>query len=184
MSDEKLEQQDSQKKKGGKSTLLIIICLVVIIALLGTVIFLLLKKKEPAAQAPEEAGANRDLVTEDNLEDVINEMANAQTPPGNYQAIMNSTWRFEDGSSYSDNAYVENGELNSNDVYFDLKLSDTDEVIYESPVIPVGSHLDKIKLDKDLDAGTYACVLTYHLVDSQQKTLGTVNMAVTVEVRN
>jgi hypothetical protein len=111
-------------------------------------------------------------------------MLQSSEPPPNYEVTMNSTWHFNDGAEASEDAYVENSAANSNDVYFDLELQDTGEVIYESPVIPIGSHLDKIKLDKDLDAGTYTCVMTYHLVDSGQNTVGTVKLEVTVIVAN
>ena len=40
---------------------------------------------------------------------------------------------------------------NTNAVYFDIMRSDTEETIFESPVIPVGSHMEGITLDKALD---------------------------------
>jgi hypothetical protein len=183
--EENVAAEQTPKKGGkGKGKLAIIICLIVVIVLLGVIIFLLLRKKdEPAPPQQAADPSQRDvLVNEDNLDRVLDEMSKSSLPPDNYEATMNSTWNFPDGEQASPNAYVENSTSNQNDVYFDLELSDTGEVIYESPVIPVGSHLDKIKLDKDLDAGTYECVLTYHLLDEKQNTLGTVKMVVTVIV--
>ena len=81
-------------------------------------------------------------------------------------------------------AVVENVEKNTNDVYFDVELSDTEETIYESPVIPRGSHLEALTLDKELEAGTYDCVLTYHLIDEDQNTVSTLRMGLTVMVEN
>lgn len=179
------EQTPGKGGKGkGKLIVFIVICLIVVILLLGVIIFLLIGRKEPAP-VEQETGDQRlrdVLVNEDNVDRILDEMAGTSGPPDNYEATMNSTWNFPDGEHASENAYVENSTTNNNDVYFDLEISETGEVIYESPVIPVGSHLDNIKLDKDLDEGTYDCVLTYHLLDGGQNTVGTVKMAVTVIV--
>ncbi len=185
MADNASEARSEQKGGKSKGKLVIIIFLVVVILLLGVIIFLLLRKKDEPPAAVQEQQETRDvLVNEDNVDRIVEQMANSSTPPPNYEATMNSTWNFPDGSQASDNAYVENSTSNQNDVYFDLEISETGEVIYESPVIPVGSHLDKIKLDKDLGAGTYDCVMTYHLLDGSQSTIGTVKMAVTVIVES
>ena len=73
---------------------------------------------------------------------------------------------------------------NKHDVYFDIIRTDTNERIYASPVLPIGSHLEAITLDSDLDAGTYDCIVEYHLVDEEQNTLGTVSFALTIIVQN
>lgn len=177
------EQKGGQEqKKGNTGRVLLLVCAVVIIVLLAAVVFLLMRGNGGAA-AEDEAPKRNVVVNEENAEEVAEEILNQKVvAPGTYQVTMNSTWNFQNGASSSDNAYVENSTANTNPVYFDLQLTETEEVIYESPVIPVGSHLDDIRLDTDLDAGTYDCVLTYHLVDEEQNTLSTLRMAVTVVV--
>ena len=44
--------------------------------------------------------------------------------------------------------------------------------------------MDKIKLDKKLKAGTYDCVMTYHLLDENEETISTVRVNVTIIVEN
>lgn len=123
------------------------------------------------------------LVNEDNVEEIVREMQNAPTErPGSYEVSMTMDWNFPDGTSVSPDAFVENVTNNTNDVYFDLLLDDTNEVIYESPIIPRGAHLTEFALDKDLDPGTYPAVVEYHLVDAEQRTLGTLSMLVTIHV--
>ncbi len=125
------------------------------------------------------------VINEENVNEIIAEMEkNEFVPPGSYEAKMNATWIFPDGKSVSENAYVENVVRNTNDVYFDVILSETDEVIYESPLLPVGSHIENITLDKELEKGTYDCVVIYHLVDEEQNTLSTVRVAVTIVIEN
>lgn len=125
------------------------------------------------------------VINEENVDEIIAEMKEDEfIPPGSYEAKMNSTWYFEDGNSNSENAYVENVVRNTNDVYFDVILSDTEEIIYESPLLPIGSHIENIALDKELEKGTYDCVVIYHLVDEEQNTLSTVRVAVTIVIEN
>ncbi len=177
MSDKKLDVDKSKEKEGRRK--IIIVCAVIIIILLAVIIILLLQRKE-------DDGPKRNVVVnEDNAEDVAEDLLGQETvQPGTYEVKMNSTWNFKDGKSSSDNAYVENVPANTNDVYFDVQLSDTEEVIYESPVIPRGSHLEDIVLDKDLDAGTYDCVLIYHLIDDNQNTVSTLRMKITIVVES
>lgn len=176
------------QNKREKNQELLIVCATAIIVLLIAIVVLLLKGRGNTDISPEEmtSSSRRNIVVnEENAEEVAEEILNRQVAtPRTYEVTMNSTWNFQDGASSSENAYVENSTANTNPVYFDLQLSDTEEVIYESPIIPVGSYLDDIKLDMDLNAGTYDCVLIYHLVDEEQNTLSTLRMAVTVVVAN
>ena len=132
-------------------------------------------------QAPDTDKRNA-VVTPSNVEEAIADLQKSES--GYYEVTMNSTWYFEDGSSASSNAYVENSTRNTNDVYFDIVLSDTDETIFSSPTIPVGSHLENITLDKVLEAGTHDCVLTYHLMDENGKNISHLNMTLTIVVEN
>lgn len=168
MSKEKTHSEGSKEKKGGKKA--VIICIVVVI-LLAIVLFLLLNKDQE----------RNVVINEDNVGEVI---ANQEyVPASSYEVMMNSTWNFANGTAASDNAYVKNAEANKNSVYLDVKRTDTDEVIYESPILAVGSHLEKITLDSDLPAGTYDCLVTYHLLDEKDKEIGTVKLTLTVNVR-
>ena len=95
---------------------------------------------------------------------------------------MNSTWNFANGESPSSNAYVENAEANTNSVYFDVTLAETEETIYESPILPVGSHLENITLDTILQAGTYDCIVTYHLLDEKNISISTLKLTLTINI--
>lgn len=170
MSDEIVK---AEKKKGGKVALTI--CIILIIALC-VIIYLLLHREDDKQK--------RDVVVnEDNVEKILSDFED-KVPAGSYQVTMNSTWYFENGTASSDNAYVENAEANENPVYFDITRSDTDETIFESPIIPVGKHLSNVTLDTDLSAGIYDCVMTYHLLDDDEETISTVRVSLEVVVKN
>ena len=176
--------QKNEKKGGNRGVLIIVIVIAVVIiaALIGVIIHMANAKNEEAEEDKRPV-----VVVEENAEKVAEEVLNREEPQGvpmNYQVTMNSTWEFESGEETSSNAYVANSVNNETAVYFDVVRNDTQETIYQSPVIPVGGELDSIKLDTDLDAGDYECTLTYHLIDDDQNTLTTVNMWLMVKVAN
>jgi hypothetical protein len=82
-----------------------------------------------------------------------------------FECQMSMTWTFADGTSESNDAIVVNSKNNTYPFYFDVTLNDTDELIYSSPVVPVGSQLANIKLDKDLDPGEYKATVMYSLLE-------------------
>jgi len=166
------EGTKNEKKKGGKIAL--VICVILIVLLCILIYFLLHKADEKKRDV---------VVNEDNVEEIVSDMMEG-VAPGTYQVTMNSTWYFDNGLVSSNNAYVENAEANENPVYFDIARSDTDETIFKSPIIPVGSHLDDITLDEELPDGTYDCVMTYHLLDNDEETVSTVRVGVKIVIGN
>jgi len=176
-------QEQGVSKKKGKGGLIAVICVgVVIIAVLAGVIVYLLHKNNDENNAESDPGRGV-VVNEDNVEEVLNQLE-TPTPPGMYEVVMNSMWSFPSGSEASSDAYVENSTRNSQSVYFDVTLQDTGETVFESPILTVGSHLDSedIKLDKDLEAGTYDGLVTYHLLDDEGNSVSTVKLTLTIRV--
>lgn len=178
MSNKILKERESKSGKGIK--IIFAVGLLVIIILLSVIIFLLVNKDN---EADKEKKRNI-VVNPDNIENVISQISNddQKIPVGSYEVTMNSTWKFANGREASENAYVENARSNTNDVYFDITRSDTEENIFSSPILPVGSHLENITLDKDLAAGTYNCIITYYLLDSDGNTESSVSLNMTIVV--
>jgi hypothetical protein len=170
-----MSEQNGRKVKGG--VIVFALCIVVIIGLLAVVVYLLNAKKNV-----DEPVRRNVVVNEENVDKVIEQLAEQRVEPGSYQVTMNTTWNFSSSDSPSDNAYVKNAETNTNSVYFDVTRSDTNETIYESPIIPVGSWLDDITLDSKLQEGTYDCIITYHLIDEDEKSISTVKLNLTIVV--
>ena len=172
------EQKSVSSVKGGK--IVLAVCAVVIVALAGTVIYLLIR---PDPQKEEPVLRNV-VVNEDNVEEVIAQFQERGeiVTPGYYEVMMNTTWNFPNGEEPSSNAYVKNVETNTNSVYFDVTLADTEETILASPILPVGSYLDNITLDTALSAGIYDCLVTYHLLDEENRSIATLTMTLTIDI--
>lgn len=169
-------------KKGSPLIAVLIVGVFFIAALLGVIVFLLLGRgdntqtPQPLRETVTEERAI--VVNEDNAEEVAEAIINEPVIPiGYYEVNMNFSWTFPDGQSPSDNAYVENKATNNSAVYFDVVLGEDESVVlFESPILPLGTHINEVTLKRDLDAGTYPCVIIYHMVDDQQRTTSTLRM--------
>lgn len=171
---QKLSAGTTPKKKGKLGVIIGAVTLVI-----ASVIVVMIVIK------PNKADSRNTVVTPDNVDEILADLQDTQkTETGRYQVTMNTTWDFDNGSSASSNAYVENSTANNNAVYFDIVRSDTGETIFKSPTIPVGSHLEDITLDKELPKGSYSCVLTYHLLDDSGKSVSKLNINLTINVKN
>jgi uncharacterized membrane protein YdfJ with MMPL/SSD domain len=174
--------EQEKKQQTGKGILVIgIIAIVVVAVLVGVIIFLLVKQntKEEKREV---------LVTEDNVEEVLDEVEeiaenSEQAGPDYYTVTMETDWHFATSTEASYNAVVINADNNETDVYFDVVLeSDESQVLYSSPIIPVGGQLNDIKLDKELSAGSYDAVIIYYLVDENQNPLRTVRVKLQITI--
>ena len=131
-----------------------------------------------------EKGVNRNYVVLADAEAVPPVDEEEVNSASSYDVKMNSEWTFANGSAYSEDAYVENPSTNLNSVYFDIKVNGYEEPVFTSPVLPVGSHIENITLDRALKAGVYKCTLTYHLLSMDGKDeVGTLQMALKIVVK-
>ena len=179
------EQSGKNNSSGSVIKILAVVGIFLIVALLAAILVVVLKNNNNKSEPEEE---KRAVVVNDKeaAEEIAEQMINEEyVAPGYYEVVQTTDWHFPSGKEQSTDAYVENVTSNSNDVYFDLVLSeDESQVIYESPVIPRGSKLEEITLDTDLAAGVYDGVMIYHLVDENQKPLSELRINLTIVVEN
>jgi len=179
-SNERISRRDltPEGRKKSHTGIIIAVAVLAVCLLGGGIIYLLFGKGEVEKQY-------NAVVTPDNVDEILAKMEEEEvTPPGSYEVKMNTMWEFPDGNSASSNAYVENVVENQNTVFFTIALSDgSNKEVYKSPYIAPGSHLENLKLDDALDAGTYNAVLTYHLVDDDYKETSSVSVKVTLTIK-
>ena len=116
--------------------------------------------------AEEETKQRKYLVTEDNVEEVKEEL---QTNPtdANYNVTMNVNWTCSSETYELKNAYIANSTANNRTVYF----------------IAVGQELRGFTLDQGLPTGQNLVWVEYHLVDEDEKELSTVTVTATITVK-
>lgn len=162
--------------------LIMVVCFILLAAAIGALAYHMGNKK--GADDNIEPQKREVLVTKDNVNEIVEQMeqSSQKVAPGSYEVAMSTVWHFADGKAASTDSYVENSTANTNDVYFDIILKDSEEKIYSSPVIPVGSSMSEITLDKEMEAGSYDCVMVYSLLDGSQNVLSTVRVAFTIVI--
>ena len=169
-----MENQKETANKGRRK--MIIIAFVVLCAALVVCVVLLLQKTKPKE-------LDRGFGDESNKDTVMEDMGD-KVAEGMFECKMTTSWVFEDGKSESPNAYVANVENNLHTIYFDVYEKATEELLYSSPMLPVGTELDNIKLEKELQKGEYDAVVMYTLVDEDNEEVSTVGFDITISVNN
>lgn len=125
---------------------------------------------------------DRGFVDESNADDIMSELSD-KVEEGMFECMMSTTWTFEDAASASSNSYVANVESNLHAIYFDVYIDQTEELIYSSPILPVGSEIRGIKLDKELSAGDYDAIVMYTLVNEAYEEVSTVGFRITISIK-
>lgn len=171
---EKQKTRTAAKLSPTAKRVIIIGAAVVFVAMAITIIILITRSGEtsPKDERPT-------VVSQGNAEEVKASM-DEPVQDGYYQVTMNTSWTFEGKAS---DAYVENVTNNTRTVYFDVFRSDTNELVYSSPYIPVGEKIKGFALDADLEPGSYDGLVTYHLVDDNNEEVSNLSVTVTFEVK-
>jgi hypothetical protein len=186
------KSKDSSKKGNGMMIAFIISLIVVVIAVILIVVLVRRKGNDnsPANDTVSEETQRREVVSdvrtvldEDSGEEIMNQMRE-EVAEGMFECQMSMSWSFPDGKSASEDAYVANSTNNTHPIYFDVILDGTEEVIYSSPVMPVGTELTGFKLDKELDAGTYEATVMYNLLkdEESQEVISSAGFIVTINI--
>lgn len=140
------------------------------------------------AAGTENTTSRGEVVTRENVNDILSRLEKPDSPAAaedaSYYVVMTSSWTFDTGSSVSQDAYVENNTDNQNTIYFTVTLPGEKAPVYISPLIPVGSSINDIRLDTNLSAGTYDALLTYYLLDGDGKCVSTIPMKLIITVNN
>ena len=98
--------------------------------------------------------------------DKIVEGLNEKVEDGMINISMNTSPNFANGTS-TGNLMIVNEAVNRYPQVVEITRNDTNEVIYKSGAIPVGSKIESAKLSADLDAGTYECTAMFYNVDDE-----------------
>jgi hypothetical protein len=146
-------------KPSGLTTKHIILILGILVVVCAAVVAaIVLTREAPPAQT----GAR--VIDESNIEEITAEIEE-KVAKGMFETHMTTIWTFPDGASPSSDAVMGNSPNNNYPFWFELSLYSTGEVVYSSSLLPVGSQIAEIVLEKDLDAGTYDTLLTIHMVE-------------------
>ena len=179
------------EKRDAKSRTLVILAVVGLAAALTVGIFTAVRMiRKPAASKddPKTGIVYDDSAVEggwDNLSpEEIAEKLNEKVAEGMINISMNTAPIFEDGSSEG-NLMLVNESINNYPQKVQIVRNDTGEQIYQSKAIPVGSKIERAKLDVDLPAGTYECTAYFHNLDPESGAIiGTAGAIINITIKN
>ena len=121
----------------------------------------------------------------DNLSpEEIAEKLNEKVAEGMINISMNTAPYFEDGKAEG-NIMIVNESINNYPQQVEFIRNDTQEVIYQSKAIPVGSKIERAALDVELPAGTYECTAMFHNLDPVSgEIIGTAGAIINITIKN
>ena len=108
---------------------------------------------------------------------------NEQLEEGMINISMNTSPWFEDGASEG-NLMIVNEAINRYPQKVQIIRNDTEEIIYTSGAIPVGSKIEAAALDVDLEAGTYECTALFHSLDESGNIIGSAGAIITITIKH
>ena len=182
--------------KGRKLAVIGIVAAVIIIVLLVVCIILLVTRPGNSSEnfdasqsgyqvgnQPSEVSSvlDRGFVDDTNTNDIVTDMAE-QVKEGMFHCSMTFDWTFENSNSVSPNAYVANAEDNRYTLYFDVYEKETNELLFSSPLLPVGSEFKEVKLEKALAPGDYKAIVMYTLVNEDYEEVSSAGFTITISI--
>lgn len=109
---------------------------------------------------------------------------NEKVAEGMINISMNTAPYFESGTAEG-NVMIVNESINNYPQKVEFIRNDTQEVIYASNAIPVGSKIERAALDVALPAGTYECTAMFHNLDLDTgEIIGTAGAIITITIQN
>lgn len=169
------------KSRKKDTALYAIIAILLIIILVGVPFMLMWNSglKEAVFDADAQAG-RADYKTHDEMVAELNEIVNQ----GMLTIAIQNNLEFENGTSEAV-ANIENPPSNTFVTKVIITLDKTGEVVYESGGLEPGKFIEKIKLNKDLDPGTYPATAEFQAFDPKDlKQRGSTSGQITITVEH
>lgn len=148
----------------GLTTKKIILILGSLVIVCAAVIIAIVLLRQPIT--PESVPGGVAIVNQDNLARIESDI-DEKVAKGMFETYMNTNWEFPDGKSASSNAVMGNSASNQYPFWFTVTLEDTNEIVFTSSLLPLGTKLQEVKLEKELKKGTYPAVVSIHMVDEK-----------------
>ena len=178
--------------KQAKGNIRVVLAVVFLACAIGAGIFLITRLvSKPLSK--EEARAKAGIVYDssaieggwDNLSpEEIEARLNEKVAEGMINISMNTAPYFEDGKAEG-NVMIVNEAINNYPQQVEFIRNDTQEVIYQSKAIPVGSKIERAALDVELPAGTYECTAMFHNLDPVSgEIIGTAGAIINITIKN
>ncbi len=165
-----------KEKKG-----LLLLCCVTIVAILAGAVFLFTQRPPSGNGLVLDDNATMGTLPGIDMEQRQKELQQ-QLDETMIAFSINSSPVFASGRAEG-NLMLENPENNAKLLVVEIHLDGTDEIIYQSKALPIGSYIENARLDKVLEPGTYPATAYFKAYrESDQAFVGQAGAAITISV--
>lgn len=179
----------SEKTKKNSFQLIIVVLLVLLLIVGGTIAYQLISKNKQI-EKEEATGLFRTIEQDPNvivaeggksISERLEEMQK-EVDEGHVSLNMNVTMVVEENSRIGE-IYLENPIANRHDIFVTVFLDESQSIIGQTGVIPRGSAIKTIELDKTLKKGTHEATITYNLIDEEKQVVEQASVGIQIIVR-
>lgn len=159
-------QNDGSKKVDSKTIcILVLIGVILVGVIVGICIFCFGNKKEKQQETTTVNSKYDSNIILD--KDDVNKSSET-VENGQMSLEMKNVAISKDGINF--NCYLCNAKENKFDIFITIQDYDTGAELFRSGVMPVGSRIEKMKFNKELEEGEYSTVITFHQLESDGET--------------
>ena len=157
------EEQQEEKKKGRKRRILILLLLLLLLAFGGFKVYQNYAERMSQVQSGSMGQIGSGIMPGMTPEE-IQRYLNEQADKSKFVIDINSYLEFDNANS---EAYLRliNGKNSAYAIKLVVRLEDSNELIYKSPLVKPEQYIEYIKLSKKLKAGSYRAIGTYEFYD-------------------
>ena len=157
------ENQEEEKKKGRKRRILILLLLLLLLAFGGFKVYQNYVERISAVKSGSMGEIGRGIMpgmTPEEIQRYLNEKADKSK----FVIDLNSHLEFDDANSEGYLRLI-NGKNSAYAIKLVVRLEDSNELIYKSPLVKPEQYIEYIKLRKKLKPGKYRAIGTYEFYD-------------------
>lgn len=154
------KQTTQQRKESRRNRGLIIALIVIILALLGLIVFLIFGSTNDGQQPQETSDATAQLAVDPNAGELVTPETEGQEPEPGVAIPGWGSLTIPAGETEVQTS-LQNPEANEGWYYltFELRLKDTDEVLFTTGLIPPGQYCNQVTLTRVMEKGEYDAVI-------------------------
>ena len=157
------ENGQEEKKKGRKRRILILLLLLLLLAFGGLKVYQNYAERISEVKSGSIGEIGRGIMpgmTPEEIQRYLNEKADASK----FVIDINSYLEFDDANSEGYLRLI-NGKNSAYAIKLVVRLEDSNDLIYKSPLVMPEQYIEYIKLSKKLKPGTYRAIGTYEFYD-------------------
>lgn len=169
MEENRTNVEASKKKKGTIQKVIAVIVILLLAILIGLFAWTRFAAQKSDAAKLEETVKAKLGQLEDKSNDEIQAALDEVIAEGSLRISINENPVFATGDSEG-SLKIENHPNNHYNMRVIITMTDTGEELYNSGLMPINSHIDADKLEKDLEPGEYDATATFTAYDVESDT--------------